>query len=316
VENIIIYPVIQVLVVILVAPLVNGIIKKIKAYTQKRTGVPVLQMYYDLFKLFQKDIVVSEVSSWIFRWAPYVVFSTSLAAALLVPVTTLLAPIGFPGDMIMLIYVFALGRFFLALAGLDAAGTFGGMGSSREGMISSLMEPSILVSVFTIGLISRSTSVYQMMESSQNLGVPLFHPVYLLVFLALLITIMAETARIPVDDPATHLELTMVHEAMILEYSGRHLALMELGAAIKQLVFLTFVVNIFLPHDHLISLVGMAAIIVSLLIYVVKVIFLSIIIAMIEVNTVKFRFFSIPNLAALSFILSFLGFLNHFVLGR
>ncbi|MGI6684501.1 MAG: respiratory chain complex I subunit 1 family protein [Bacillota bacterium] len=313
------YAAIQILIIILLAPLVNGVIKKIKAFTQKRTGAPILQMYFDLYKLFKKSVVVSDASSWIFKAAPYIVFTTSLVAALLVPVSTLITPAAFPGDAIMLIYILALGRFFLTLAGLDTASTFGGMGSSREGMISSLMEPSILVSLFTIGLFSKSTSIYQMMETAKLTGVPLIHPAYLMVFLALMAIIIAETSRIPVDDPATHLELTMVHEAMILEYSGRHLALMELGAVIKQLVFMTFIVNVFLPHDQLIGIVGIAgigAILLSLLIYIIKVIFLSVVMALIEVSTVKLRLFSVPNLAALSFILSFLGILNYFVLGR
>lgn len=310
------YLVIQIGIIILLAPLVDGLIKKVKAFTQKRTGVPIWQMYYDLFKLFKKEMVVSQFSSWIFRWAPYMVLATSLAAALLVPVTTMIKPAGFPGDIIMLIYIFALGRFFLTLAGLDTAGTFGGMGSSREGMIASLMEPSILVSVFTIGLISKSTSVGKMMAVSQEMGLPLLNPVYLMIFLALMIIIIAETARIPVDDPATHLELTMVHEAMVLEYSGRHLALMELGALIKQLVYITFVVNVFLPHDHFIGFTGLLGIVLSLVIYGFKVIVLAICLGAVETTTVKFRFFSVPNLAALSFILAFLGFLNQFVLGN
>lgn len=314
-ENIF-YLTIQTLTVIILAPLVNGIILKVKAFTQKRTGPPIIQMYFDLYKLLQKSTVISEASSWIFKVAPYIVFASALAAALLVPVSTKIPYTGFLGDAIMLIYIFALGRFFLTLAGLDTASTFGGMGSSREGMISSLMEPAILVSLFTIGLISKSTSIYQMMNTAQQITIPLAHPVYLMVFLALLTIIIGETSRIPVDDPATHLELTMVHEAMILEYSGRHLALMELGAVIKQLIFITFIVNVFLPHDQFIAITGLGAVILSLLIYVLKVIFISIIIALIEVNTVKFKLFSVPNLAALSFILSFLGFINYFVLGR
>lgn len=314
-ENIF-YLIIQTLTVIILAPLVNGIILKVKAFTQKRTGPPIIQMYFDLYKLFQKSTVVSEVSSWIFKVAPYIVFASTLAAALLVPVSTKIPYTGFLGDAIMLIYIFALGRFFLTLAGLDTASTFGGMGSSREGMISSLMEPAILVSLFTIGLISKSTSIYQMMNTAQLINMPLTHPVYLMVFLALLTIIIVETSRIPVDDPATHLELTMVHEAMILEYSGKHLALMEMGAVIKQLIFITFIVNVFLPHDQFIVITGLGAIILSLIIYVLKVIFISIIIALIEVNTVKFKLFSVPNLAALSFILSFLGFINYFVSGK
>lgn len=312
----ILYIFVQIIVIILIAPFVNGVIKKIKALTQKRRGAPLLQMYFDLYKLLRKNAVVSETSSWIFKAAPYVVFSTSIAAALLVPATTLLAPDGFPGDIILFIYLLALGRFFMTLAGLDTGSTFGGMGSSREAMISSLMEPSILVSLFTAGLVAGTTSIYGIMQVTKELAVPLEQPVFIMVFLAILIIIIAETSRIPVDDPATHLELTMVHEAMILEYSGRHLALMELGASIKQLVFITLLVNINLPVDQLIGMTGIAAVAISLLLYFIKVVLAAVLIAIIEVGTVKFRFFSVPNLAALSFILAFIGFLQYFVLGR
>lgn len=310
-----VYILIQLSVILLVAPFLNGVIKKVKALTQKRKGAPLLQMYFDLFKLLRKTSVVSDVSSWIFKVTPYIVFSTAIAAALLVPVTTKVEPRNIPGDFIMLVSVLALGRFFMMLAALDTASTFGGMGSSREAMISSLIEPSILVSLFTMGLISKSTSLFQIANSVKDAGVLLIHPVYMMVFLALLTIIIAETSRIPVDDPSTHLELTMVHEAMILEYSGRHLALMEYGAAIKQLTLITLLVNILIPHDQLIALTGVGAIAFSLLIYLIKVVCISIIIAIAEVNTVKVRLFSIPNLAALSFILSFLAFIQYFILG-
>lgn len=310
-----VYILVQLSVILLAAPLVNGVIKKVKAFTQKRKGASVFQLYFDLYKLFKKTSVVSEVSSWIFKATPYIVFSTAIAAALLVPVTITVASLNFYGDIIMLVSVLALGRFFMMIAALDTGSTFGGMGSSREAMISSLIEPSILVSLFTVGLISKSTSIFQIMNAVKVTGVPLVHPVYIMVFLALLTIIIAETSRLPVDDPSTHLELTMVHEAMILEYSGRHLALMELGAAVKQLIFITLLVNILIPHDQLIGFAGIGAIALSLLIYLIKVICVSVIIAVAEVSTVKLRLFSIPNLAALSFILSFLGFLQYFVLG-
>jgi formate hydrogenlyase subunit 4 len=312
----ILYIIIQLIVILLLAPLVNGIIKKIKALTQKRRGAPLLQMYYDLFKLLKKSAVVSETSSWIFKATPYIVFTSTLVAALLVPITTMLLPVGFPGDIILMVYLLALGRFFMGLAALDTGGTFGGMGASREAMISSLIEPSLLVAVFTVGLAAHSTSASSMMAVMTTIGSPLTHPVYMMTFLAMMIILIAETARIPVDDPATHLELTMVHEAMILEYSGRHLALMELGAAVKQLLFMTLIVNIFLPHDQLIAIGGAGAIVLSLCIYFLKIILVAVLIAFAEVSTVKLRLFSIPNLAALSFILSFLGFLQYFVLGR
>lgn len=310
-----IYLLIQILVILLVAPFVNGLIKKIKALTQKRQGASLWQMYFDLYKLLRKGTVVSEVSSWVFKATPYIFFATSITAAMLVPVSTLIVSHHFPGDFIMMVSILALGRFMMMIAALDTASTFGGMGSSREAMISSLIEPTILVSLFTVGLASQSTSLSQIMTTVQSAGFLLAHPVYLMIFLALLIVIIAETSRIPVDDPSTHLELTMVHEAMILEYSGRHLALMEYGAAVKQLTLITLIVNLLIPHNQLISFTGILALAVSLIIYFFKVIILTTIIALIEVNTVKLRLFSIPNLAALAFILSFLGIMQYFILG-
>lgn len=312
----IIYFIIQITLFILVAPLVNGIILKVKALTQKRKGAPVLQMYFDLFKLLKKGAVVSDVSSWIFKAAPYVVFSTAIAASSLVPISSFIQPSFFPGDILMLVYILATGRFFMILAGLDTASAFGGMGSSRESIISALAEPSILVSIVTVGLIAQTTSISGIIAKMNDIGFPLFEPVFIMVFLAFIVIIIVETSRIPMDDPATHLELTMVHEAMILEYSGRHLALMELGASVKQLVFITLLVNIFIPTEHFITFAGFGAVAVSLLSYLLKVIATAVLIALVEVNTVKFRLFSIPNLTALSFILSFLGFMQYFVFGR
>jgi formate hydrogenlyase subunit 4 len=309
------YFMVQLVTIILIAPLVNGIIGKVKALSQKRKGAPLLQMYFDLYKLFKKTAVVSDVSSWITRVTPYLVFATAVAAALIVPVSTLVEPRWEAGDLLLLIYLLALGRFFMMLAALDAGSTFGGMGASREAMISALIEPSILVSLITVGLVAGSTSVFQMMDYMQEVSNPLIHPVYLMAFGAVFMIILAETSRIPVDDPATHLELTMVHEAMVLEYSGRSLALMELGAAIKQLVLITLMVNLFLPHDQLIAWFGSGALGLSLLIYVIKVILAALLIGVVEVNTVKLRLFSIPNLAALAFILSFIGFMQYFVFG-
>jgi formate hydrogenlyase subunit 4 len=310
-----VYVLIQLITILLIAPLVQGIIGKIKALTQKRKGAPAFQMYFDLIRFFKKSAVVSETSSWIYKATPYIFFGSAAASALLVPVTTTVVPGGIPGDAIMLVSILALGRFFMMAAALDTGSTFGGMGSSREAMISSLIEPTILVSLITMGLACKSTSLPQMMETMASGRFPLINPVYILVFLALLIIIIAETARIPVDDPSTHLELTMVHEAMLLEYSGRHLALMEYGAAVKQLVFITLLANVLIPTDQLIMFIGAGGVALSLAVYFVKVIVVSAVIGLIEVNTVKFRLFSIPNLAALAFILAFLGFLQFFILG-
>lgn len=310
------YLVLQIVVILLFAPLVNGVIGKLKALTQKRTGAPVLQMYYDLAKLAGKSTVVSDVSSWIFRTAPYIVFASALTAAVLVPVSPRILPDGISGDLIMLFYVLAVGRFFLCLAALDTGSAFGGMGSSREVMIASLIEPSVIVVVLTLGLYSHSTSVSDILAAAARGDAAFAGPVGILLFLAMLIILIAETSRIPIDDPATHLELTMVHEAMLLEYSGRHLALMEYGAAVKQMMLMTLMVNVFLPVESLISATGVSGALIALAVYPLKMLLLAFIIAVIEVSTVKVRFFSIPNLAALSFILAFLGFLQYFILGR
>jgi len=306
----------QGIVLVMLAPLVNGIIGKIKAFSQKRQGSPFLQLYYDLYKLFKKQTVVSDVSTWIFKVTPMIVFATALCAGMIVPVVTSFIPENFPGDIIFTIYILALGRFFMMAGALDTGSTFGGMGSSREALISSLAEPSLLISVITVALISGTTSVSGMMLKMQTESTPLLQPVYVMLFLAILLVILMDTSRIPVDDPSTHLELTMVHEAMILEYSGRNLALMELGAAIKQLLLITLVVNLFLPQQLVLGVTGVALVVISLLMYIIKVIFVAVIIGLIEVSTVKFRFFSVPNIAAISLILSFLGFMQYFILGR
>jgi formate hydrogenlyase subunit 4 len=314
--NNIFYYLLQFASVLLLAPLIGGITKKIKAFSQKRKGPPLIQNYFDVLKLLRKGTVVSTTSSWIYRIAPYLTFASALCACLFIPISLLGQPAGFTGDIILAVYLLALGRFFMTLAALDTGGTFGGMGSSREMLISSIFEPSLFVALFSVSLISGSTSLGVMELTALNNSSVLLHPVYILSFLSIMIVLMAETARIPVDDPATHLELTMVHEAMLLEYSGRHLALMEMGAWLKQLFLITVIVNLFLPSANLFFAVsGVAAILISLAFFLFKVIVLSVLIAVIEVLTVKFRFFSVPNLAAFSFILAFLGFVQYFVLG-
>ncbi len=300
------YIIVQILVILLLAPLVNGIIKKVKALAQHRKGAPVLQMYYDLHKLFRKPVTVSQTASWVYR---------AVAASLFVPVSARLLPAGFAGDAVMFVYVLAMGRFFLMLAALDTGSTFGGMGSSREGMISSLIEPAIIVCLFTVGLVCGTTSVFQMVGYAAFATIPMLQPVYIVTFLAMILVLLAETCRIPVDDPSTHLELTMVHEAMILEYSGRHLALMEYGACIKQLVFITFIINIFLPLGGFVATGGALGVLISVLLYVLEVVVLSLLVACLEVYTVKLPLFSVPNLAALAFVLAFVGFINNFVIG-
>lgn len=308
--------ILQIIILLFLAPLLNGIIRKIKAFVQHRKGAPVLQLYYDLFKLFKKDAVVSNSSSWIFKAAPYIYFVSVLIAALFIPSIPHLFSFHFIGDAILAVYLLAAGRFFLSLSGLDTGSTFGGMGASREMMISSLIEPSLIVALFTFGLnpAVQSTSLKAIYNGSANLGFGIVSPEYILLAGSMLIIVLAETARIPVDDPATHLELTMVHEAMILEYSGRYLGLIQYASSIKQLLLINLIANIFLPFGN--NLASGAGILIALALYAVKAIVIAAVIALIEVNTVKLRLFSVPNLAALSFILSILGFMSAYVFGR
>jgi formate hydrogenlyase subunit 4 len=305
----------QLLLTLLLAPLTFGIIKKIKAWSQHRIGAPVLQTYFDIAKLMKKDVIVSETASWIFRATPYVYFVSALTAAVLIPSVTQLFSFGFAGDAIFAVYILALGRFFLTMSGLDTGSAFGGMGSSREMMIASLIEPSVIVSLFTLGMVStvKSLNIQSMYQGVAKLGWGVVNPTMALILIALFIVTLAETARIPVDDPATHLELTMVHEAMVLEYSGRYFALIQLAAAVKQLVFATLIVNLFMPFGF--SGVGAVIILANIGVYIVKIILTTIGLGLIEINSVKLRLFSVPNLAALAFILSILGFFITFVLG-
>jgi formate hydrogenlyase subunit 4 len=306
----------QLITMLVLAPLLNGVIKKVKAITQKRKGPPLLQPYYDLWKLFQKGTVISATASWIFKATPLVYFVTNIIAASLIPLVKPWHSGWICGDLILLVSLLALGRFFMTLAGLDTGSTFGAMGSSRDIMISTIFEPALLVSLFTLGLIAKSTSLFQMSDFNAHLGTGILQPVYILNFAALFVIVIAETDRIPVDDPATHLELTMVHEAMLLEYSGPYLALLEWGSSLRQLLLITLLVNLFLPVETLFGLGGVLALPVALLFYVIKVLLVAVLIGTFEVNMVKLRLFSVPNLAALSFILSFLGFFHYFVLGR
>src|SRR3990172_12561051 len=220
----------QILIILALAPLLSGIIKKVKAFFQIRKGSSIFQPYYDIAKLLRKDSVVSQNVSWIFHIAPVISFVAVLTAGLLIPIYITELPFGFAGDLIAVIYLFALARFFIALASLDAGSSFGGMGGSREMFVASLVEPAMMLSIFAVAVYAGSTNLGSISQTVSNLGIDAMSPSYLLAFVAFFIIAIAETGRIPVDNPATHLELTMIHEAMILEYSGKQLAIVELAA--------------------------------------------------------------------------------------
>ena len=302
----------QTILLLVLAPLVSGCIRNWKAKLQNRRGSPIWQMYSDLIKFFRKDMVISEHASWVFSFTPYVVFISALAAGLLVPTVTAQAPLSLFGDVLALVGLLALGRFFLALGGLDPGSAFGGMGSSREMTIAAVAEPAMMLAIFTVAIAAGSTDISHIIQAAQNPTWKLLDPTHVMAFAALFIVLLAETGRIPVDNPATHLELTMIHEAMLLEYSGRYLALMEWGTSIKQLVLMTLLVNIFFP-------VGVAAtntataLGISALAYVAKLILLAGSVVIVETTNAKLRLFRVPDLLSAAFVLGTLALLSTFL---
>ena len=303
----------QAFLLLALAPLVSGCIRSWKAKLQNRRGAPVWQPYFDLAKFLRKDMVISEHASWIFRAMPYVLFISTLLAGLMVPLVSVQAPLSLFGDALALVGLLALGRFFLALAGLDPASAFGGMGSSREMTISAIAEPALMLAIFTVAINAGSTNLSQMLAAAQGPTWRLLNPAHVLAFVALFIVLLAETGRIPVDNPATHLELTMIHEAMILEYSGRYLALIEWSAAVKQLVLMALLVNVFFP-------VGMAATLtapalgLSFLWLAGKLLAVAGAVVLVETTNAKLRLFRVPDLLSTAFILATLALFSSFLL--
>lgn len=304
----------QTMVLLAVSPFIVGLIGKVKARLQVRRGASVFQPYADLAKLFRKQPVVSTATSWIFTATPYILFASTLAAGLLVPVFASKTPLTFAGNIIALVYLLALGTFFLILAGLDAGSAFGGMGSSREAIVASLTEPATIMAIFAIALTAGSTNLSTIVHKTALLdGIVTDPSPHLMALAALFIVAIAETGRVPVDNPATHLELTMIHEAMILEYSGRYLALVEWAAGLKLLVFLTLIANIFAPWGIATSLEP-GALGLGVFVYLVKVSALAVLIGVIESMFAKLRLFRVTDLLGVAFILALLGLVFFYVL--
>lgn len=303
---------IQLLLVLALSPLISGIIKTLKARLQMRQGPDIFQPYRNLFKLLRKGMVIPNTASWIFAATPFVVFSTAALVGLLIPMISAVAPLSLFGGVLAVIYLLGLGRFFLALGGLDAGTPFGGLGSSREMTISSLAEPAMMLAIFTVALTAGSTNLTEVAHSAIGQSWRFFSPSQMLAFSALFIVLIAETGRIPVDNPATHLELTMIHEAMILEYSGPYLALIEWGAAIKQLILMTLLVNTFFPFG-LSTQAELASLAISLGSYLTKLLLLSLIIVIVETTNAKMRLFRVPELLAVAFVLGALALISTFL---
>jgi len=302
----------QALLFALAAPLLVAWIKRIKSRLQNRRGPSLLQPYRDLRKLFIKEVRVAHTASPLFRAAPYLVFVATLTAAASVPLLAVKLPTAVLADVIVLVGFLALARFFLALAGMDVGTAFGGMGASREMLISGLAEPAMLMAVFTLTMSAHSTNLSSVIQHVLDSGL-LLRPSFLFALLGLLLVAVAETGRIPVDNPATHLELTMVHEAMILEYSGRHLALMEWASHIKLLLYGVLISNVFLPWGISGDL-SPAGLLTGAAAITLKLMGLGAVLAVSETVVAKMRLFRVPGFLNLAFMLSLLGMLSHVIL--
>ncbi len=304
--------VMQLLLVLALAPLFTGYVRKVKARLLRRRGPPVWQPYLELARLLRKEVVLAENASWLFRAVPYLVFAATWVAAALVPTFVSGLASGHAADLIAIVALIASTRFFLALAGLDVGTSFGGIGSSREMMFATLAEPAMIMIVFTLALIAGSTQLSTIAEVFAGPGVGLRVSLGL-ALVALVLVAIAENSRVPVDNPATHLELTMVHEAMVLEYSGRHLALIELAAALKLLLYVSLIACVFLPWGIAPAGAGPLAFAVGILLYGVKAAVIGFLLAFFETSIAKMRVFRVPEFLGVALMLGLLGTLLLFV---
>jgi formate hydrogenlyase subunit 4 len=304
----------QMLLVVLLAPLLTGFVRKVKARLLRRQGPPLIQPYRDLARLMRKDVVLADSASWLFRVIPYLIFAATWVAASLVPTFRTGLLFSWSADLIAIIALLGSGRFFLALAGLDVGTSFGGIGSSREVMIASLAEPAMIMIVFTVALIAGSTqlsTVAEFMASPQvGLRVSLG-----LALIGLIMVAIAENGRIPVDNPATHLELTMVHEAMVLEYSGRHLALIELAGSLKLLLYVSLLACLFAPWGIEGAGAAPPALAIGVAAYAGKLAVGGFLLALFETSIAKMRVFRVSEFLGAALMLGLLATLLRFVSG-
>ncbi len=302
----------QMALVLLLAPLLTGFVRKVKARLLCRRGPPLLQPYRDLIRLLRKEVVIAHNASWLFNAAPYLIFAATWVAAALVPTFAMGLHFSWSADLIAITALIGSARFFLALAGMDVGTSFGGIGSSREVMIASLAEPAMIMITFTVALIAGSTQLSNiaafMLSPAAGLSVSL-----LLALIALIIVSIAENARVPVDNPATHLELTMVHEAMVLEYSGRHLAMIEFAAALKLLLYVSLIGCIFVPWGLAGANAGPRAFAIGVVTYLAKLAIAGLLLAVFETAIAKMRVFRVPEFLGAGFMLGLLASLLVFV---
>jgi formate hydrogenlyase subunit 4 len=302
----------QMAVVLALAPLLTGLVRVVKARLLRRRGPPLLQPYRDLLRLLRKDALLADNASWLFRTAPYLIFAVTWVAAALVPTYALGLMFSWSVDLIAIVALLGTARFALALAGMDVGTSFGGIGASREMMIASLAEPAMLLIAFTLALFAGTTQLSGIAAYAltQEIGLRVS---LLLALVALVMVAIAENGRIPVDNPATHLELTMVHEAMVLEYSGRHLALIEAAASLKLLLYLSLIACVFLPFGMALGERAPLPMLLGLLTWIAKLGLLGVLLAVFETSIAKMRVFRVGEFLGGALMLGFLGTLLLFV---
>ncbi len=307
------FQVLQTLLVLLLAPLFAGYLQNARALLQNRRPAGVLQPYRDLLRLFHKESIIANGTSWLFRATPYLLFAAMWLAAGIVPILATALPLAPAADVIALVGLFALARVFQVLAAMDTGTAFGTLGARREMLVAAMAEPALLAALFTASLLSHSTSLSSIVDHLESLRFAL-HPSMVFAAAAFFMVLLAENARIPVDNPATHLELTMIHEAMILEYSGRHLALVEWAAQIKLLLYVGIGIALFLPWG--IAPAGdLAALPAAAFWLALKLLAAGAVLAVIETLLAKLRLFRAPEFMATAFLLGVIGLLSYFMLG-
>jgi formate hydrogenlyase subunit 4 len=305
--------VLEMAVALAAAPLFVGWVNQCRAWLQNRSAPSMLQPYRGIYKLFHKDAVIAENASSLFRIAPYVVFGTMVVAAAVIPSMSTRLPFSRAADAIALVGLFATARVFMSLAAMDVGTAFGSLGARREMMIGFLAEPALLMVIFVASLIAGSTALPVISErlATQALGL---YPSLAFTGVAFTMVLLAENARIPVDNPATHLELTMIHEAMLLEYSARHLALMEWASALKLFNYACIGFAVFVPWGAAMG-EGVGSLFPAIPILALKLLIFGAGLAVVETLSAKLRVFRAPEFLATAFMLAVLGLLVHLLLG-
>jgi formate hydrogenlyase subunit 4 len=305
----------EVLAALVATPLFVGWINQCRAWLQNKSAPPLLQTYRGIRKLFHKDAVLATHASPLFRIAPYVVFGAMVCAAAVIPSLGTRLPFSDAADAIALVGLFATARVFMALAAMDVGTAFGSLGARREMLVGFLAEPALLMVIFLASLIATSTALPAISEGLATRTLALY-PSLAFTGVAFLLVLLAENARIPVDNPATHLELTMIHEAMLLEYSARHLALMEWAAALKLFNYACIGFALFLPWGTATGdAPSPATLLASIPILGVKLLAAGAVLALIETVSAKLRIFRAPEFLATAFLFAVLGLLVHLLLG-